>query len=78
MRCSLVIAWLLAGCGSSICARHSDCATDEVCTLRGECAVAPDDAGTLLTGDGGVIDVSDADVDAAPIDAATDAPGDAP
>jgi hypothetical protein len=40
-----VLALVLAACTTGLCARNSDCAVGQVCTIAGQCAV-PDDAGS--------------------------------
>ncbi len=63
---------LVAGCHGGLCARNSDCAPDEECSLQGECilkVLGPD----APSSDGGVSETLDAAPDATP-----DAPPDAP
>ena len=65
----LVLALLLAACRDDVCARHSDCGHDQVCSARGVCVAAPD---------GGLEEpapITDAGIDA---DAAPDAPDGGP
>ena len=57
---------LAGGCRREPCARHSDCAPAEVCTLEGVCAAPPD------AGDGSAGDAPDTSGNA------PDASGDAP
>jgi hypothetical protein len=70
MRRSIVVLLLVAGCGHGLCARHSDCPAQEMCSPAGVCVVeTAGDAGTDATSD------ASARGDAGP-DAATDAPTD--
>lgn len=66
---------LVAGCHGDFCARNSDCAPDEECSLQGECilkVLGPD----APSSDGGVSETADA-ATLVP-DATPDAPPDAP
>jgi hypothetical protein len=70
MRCSWLIALLLAGCNEQVCIRHSECPAGETCSAQGVCKIAPSDGG-VDAGDAAEPDApSDAD---AGVDAGLDA-----
>jgi hypothetical protein len=54
----------LAACTAGVCARHSDCGHDQVCSRGGLCVTAPDGGSTSEPDNDGGIDA--ATDDAAP------------
>jgi len=63
---SLVVAGIPAGCTLGICARNSECATGQVCTAAGACAIPADASTDGQANDAGSTALADASTDAAP------------
>jgi hypothetical protein len=63
---ALVVAVIPAGCTLGICARNSECATGQVCTTAGACAIPADASTDGQAGDAGSNELADAPTDAAP------------
>lgn len=63
---SWLLVLMLAGCGEDLCARHTDCAANQMCSIDGRCVAAATDDAPGDAGDGGVDAAVDAAVDARP------------
>jgi hypothetical protein len=59
----LLAVLALAACTAGVCARHSDCGHEQVCSRAGVCVTAPDGGTSEPDNDGGIDAATD---DAAP------------